>query len=109
MLGARQDDDAETTEAARARAFVPRRDRPRARQGTPRERAAARAGSAAAAARSLSLERKVAQLFLVGFEGTDLNAEVFERLRRLDLGGIVIGAETTRAPTCSGSWPGRRG
>ena len=48
---------------------------------------------AVAAARTLSLERKVAQLFLVGFKGTDLNAEVFERLRRDDLGGIVIGAD----------------
>ena len=43
-------------------------------------------------ARTLSLERKVAQLFLVGFEGTDLNAEVFRRLRRLDLGGILLSA-----------------
>jgi beta-N-acetylhexosaminidase len=41
-------------------------------------------------ARGLSLERKVAQLFLLGFRGTDLNAEIFRRLRRLDLGGIVI-------------------
>ena len=49
--------------------------------------------SASDAVRSLSLERKVAQLFLVGFEGTDLNAEIFQRLRRLDLGGIVIGAQ----------------
>ena len=43
-------------------------------------------------ARTLSLERKVAQLFLVGFEGTDLNAEIFRRLRRLDLGGILLSA-----------------
>jgi beta-N-acetylhexosaminidase len=38
----------------------------------------------------LPLERKVAQLFLLGFRGTDLNAEIYRRLRRLDLGGIVI-------------------
>ena len=42
-------------------------------------------------ARRLPLERKVAQVFLWGFTGTDLNAGVFGRLRRLDLGGIVIG------------------
>jgi beta-N-acetylhexosaminidase len=40
--------------------------------------------------RRLPLERKVAQLFLVGFKGQRLTAPVFERLRRLDLGGIVI-------------------
>jgi beta-N-acetylhexosaminidase len=42
-------------------------------------------------ARRLPLERKVAQLFLVGFKGTDLTAGVFQQLRRLDLGGIVVG------------------
>ena len=41
----------------------------------------------------MSVERKVAQLFLFGFEGTDLNAEIFERLRRQDLGGLVIGRD----------------
>jgi beta-N-acetylhexosaminidase len=41
-------------------------------------------------ARRLSTERKVAQLFLLGFRGTDSTAEIFGRLRRLDLGGIVI-------------------
>jgi beta-N-acetylhexosaminidase len=46
--------------------------------------------SVAALARRLPLERKVAQLFLVGFEGTDLTAEIYSRLRRLDLGGIVL-------------------
>jgi beta-N-acetylhexosaminidase len=48
--------------------------------------------SVADLARRLPLERKVAQLFLVGFEGTDLTAEIYGRLRRLDLGGIVLGA-----------------
>ena len=46
----------------------------------------------AAVARRLSTERKVAQLFLFGFRGTDPTAEIFGRLRRLDLGGIVIGS-----------------
>ena len=41
-------------------------------------------------ARRLPLERKVAQLFLLGFQGQDLTADVFRQLRRLDLGGIVI-------------------
>ena len=37
--------------------------------------------SVADLARRLPLERKVAQLFLVGFRGTDLAAEIFRRLR----------------------------
>jgi beta-N-acetylhexosaminidase len=43
--------------------------------------------------RRLPLERKVAQLFLVGFEGTDAGAEIFRRLQRLDLGGLVLARE----------------
>ncbi|MGH2802732.1 MAG: glycoside hydrolase family 3 N-terminal domain-containing protein, partial [Thermoleophilaceae bacterium] len=46
--------------------------------------------SVADLARRLPLERQVAQLFLFGFRGTDLTADVFGRLRRLDLGGIVL-------------------
>jgi beta-N-acetylhexosaminidase len=38
----------------------------------------------------LPLERKVAQLFLVGFTGTDTGAPVFGDLGRLDLGGLVF-------------------
>jgi beta-N-acetylhexosaminidase len=41
----------------------------------------------------LSTERKVAQLFLLGFRGQDLTAPIFRRLRELDLGGIVIDAQ----------------
>jgi beta-N-acetylhexosaminidase len=38
----------------------------------------------------LPLERKVAQLFLLGFEGQDLTAPIFEQLRRQDIGGLVF-------------------
>ncbi len=41
-------------------------------------------------ARRLPLERKVAQLFVLGFEGQDLTAPIFEQMRRQDLGGIVF-------------------
>jgi beta-N-acetylhexosaminidase len=44
----------------------------------------------AAVARRMSTERKVAQLFLFGFRGTDSSADIFGRLRRLDLGGIAL-------------------
>ena len=66
-----------------------------------RERASAppagdRAGNAgagravAALVRELALERKVAQLFLLGFRGRDATAPIFGRLRAHDLGGIVV-------------------
>jgi beta-N-acetylhexosaminidase len=48
--------------------------------------------SVADLARRLPVERKVAQLFLFGFRGTDATAEIFGRLRRLDIGGIVLAA-----------------
>lgn len=38
----------------------------------------------------MTVERKVAQLFLLGFDGQDLTAPIFERLRTLDAGGIVV-------------------
>lgn len=40
--------------------------------------------------RQLPLERKVAQLFVWGFEGQDLTDPIYERLRALDLGGILV-------------------
>jgi beta-N-acetylhexosaminidase len=46
--------------------------------------------SVADLARRLPLERQVAQLFLFGFQGTDLTAEIYRRLRNQDLGGIVL-------------------
>jgi beta-N-acetylhexosaminidase len=41
-------------------------------------------------ARRLPLERKVAQLFLLGFEGQDLTAPIYRQMRRQDIGGIVF-------------------
>jgi beta-N-acetylhexosaminidase len=49
--------------------------------------------SVADLARRLPTERKVAQLFVVGFSGTDTSADIFGRLERLDLGGVVLAAE----------------
>jgi beta-N-acetylhexosaminidase len=48
--------------------------------------------SVADLARRLPVERKVAQLFALGFRGTDVTADIFGRLRRQDLGGIVLAA-----------------
>jgi beta-N-acetylhexosaminidase len=63
-------------------------------------------GSVADLARRLPVERKVAQLFLFGFRGTDLNAEIFGRLRRLDVGGIVITGQNYTDVTQLGSLAG---
>jgi beta-N-acetylhexosaminidase len=49
-------------------------------------------------AKRLPLERKVAQLFLFGFRGTDLTAPIFSQLRRLDLGGIVLDRSNYTGP-----------
>ena len=46
--------------------------------------------SVADLARRLPVERKVAQLFLLGFRGTDVTADIFGRLRRQDIGGIML-------------------
>ena len=55
--------------------------------------------SVAELARRLPTERKVAQLFLVGFQGADLTSPVFRQLRRLDLGGLVVGGGNYTDPT----------
>ncbi|MEX2194127.1 MAG: glycoside hydrolase family 3 N-terminal domain-containing protein [Thermoleophilaceae bacterium] len=49
-------------------------------------------------ARRLPLERKVAQLFVWGFEGQDLTDPIYERLRALDLGGILIRSRNYLGP-----------
>ena len=67
-------------------------------------RAAARSApnvprSVADLARRLPLERQVAQLFLFGFQGTDLTAEIYRRLRNQDLGGIVLAGQNYTGDT----------
>ena len=62
-------------------------------QGQQRSKGPAFPRSVADLAKRLPLERKVAQLFLFGFRGTDPTAEIFGRLRRLDLGGIVVASQ----------------
>jgi beta-N-acetylhexosaminidase len=62
--------------------------------------------SVADLARRLPVERKVAQLFLFGFHGTDLTSEIFGRLRRRDLGGIFIAGPNYTDATQLGSLAG---
>jgi beta-N-acetylhexosaminidase len=49
-------------------------------------------------ARRLPLQRKVAQLFLLGFTGSGTRASVFGDLARLDYGGLVIRAQNYAGP-----------
>ena len=65
--------------------------------------------SVAELAERLPTDRKVAQLFLVGFQGTDLNAAIYRQLRRLDLGGIVIGSQNYTDPQQLASLAGEAG
>jgi beta-N-acetylhexosaminidase len=53
-------------------------------------------------ARRLPVDRKVAQLFLLGFTGTDLTADIYEQLQRLDYGGILIAAANYTDPVLLG-------
>jgi beta-N-acetylhexosaminidase len=62
--------------------------------------------SVADLARRLPLERKVAQVFLFGFRGTDLTSEIFVRLRGLDLGGIVLSSQNYLDATQLGALAG---
>jgi len=57
----------------------------------------------------LPRQRKVAQLFLLGFQGRDLGAAVFRQLRRLDLGGVVVGRPNYTDPQQLGSLAGEAG
>lgn len=47
-------------------------------------------GVAAKRLDSMPLEQKVAQVFLLGFDGEDLTSPIFARLRRRGFGGIVV-------------------
>ena len=46
----------------------------------------------------LPLDRKVAQLFLFGFEGQALDGPIFRQLRQLDVGGMVVAAANYTDP-----------
>jgi len=64
--------------------LIPRGETPAKRHVRPA------ADSVTRLAREMPLERKVAQLFLFGFQGQDLTAPIYERLRELDIGGVVV-------------------
>jgi beta-N-acetylhexosaminidase len=50
-------------------------------------------------AQRLPLERKVAQLFIFGFEGKDSSAPVFGDLAKLDMGGLSITSDNYSDPS----------
>jgi len=49
-------------------------------------------------ARRLPLERKIAQLFIFGFDGKDSSAPIFGDLARLDIGGLAITSDNYSDP-----------
>lgn len=77
------------------------------RRGRPASRSVPR--SVAELVARLPLERKVAQLFLLGFRGQDLNSAIFRQFRRLDLGGMVIDAVNYTNPQQLASMAGEAG
>jgi beta-N-acetylhexosaminidase len=104
VLGAGQTDEADTaplSEPGRAKpresvSFLARIVPPAAPAAAERDPAVPR--SIMERARQLPLERQAAQLFVFGFEGTDAGADIFPRLRRLDVGGILIGPRNYADP-----------
>jgi beta-N-acetylhexosaminidase len=56
------------------------------------------ARSVADLARRLPLERKVAELFIFGFDGKDSSAPIFGDLARLDIGGLAITSDNYSDP-----------
>lgn len=82
---------------------------PPAERRRPATRGPAFPRSVADLARRLPLERKVAQLFLLGFRGTDLTSEIFGRLGRLDLGGLVLASPNYVDPTQLAALAGEAG
>ena len=48
--------------------------------------------------RRLPLDRAVAQLFLLGFNGKDSSAPIFQELQRLDIGGLVVDGRNYDSP-----------
>lgn len=90
---------------------APMRERPAAgASGERPTRAAApvrASGSVRSLARSLSLEARVAQLFLVGFEGTDGAAPIFASMQQRGWGAIVLGPENVLWPEAVGALAGQ--
>jgi beta-N-acetylhexosaminidase len=95
VLGARESDESDPGPLPQAG-----RDEPKARVSflariVPPPAAGGEGGTPARGARGplarLPVERKVAQLFALGFEGTDASADIVGQLRRLDLGAVVLG------------------
>ncbi|HYP48314.1 MAG TPA: glycoside hydrolase family 3 N-terminal domain-containing protein, partial [Thermoleophilaceae bacterium] len=80
----------------------PARERPQQARPAP-------APGSSARVRGLPLERRVAQLFLLGFSGQDLNAEIFRRLGLLDIGGIVIDSPNYTDPAQLAQMAGEAG
>ncbi len=85
-----------------ARTATEKRDERKGRPPTP-------GAQVAAIAERMPVEDRVAQLFLFGFQGQDLTAPIFERLRGQALGGIAIDAHNYTAADQLASLAGEAG
>jgi beta-N-acetylhexosaminidase len=89
-LGLGADDDPANRGVATVRDAPASRDSETA-GGDERRAGGANAGARVRAlAKRMPIEDRVAQLFLLGFEGQDLTAPIFEQLRERGLGGIAV-------------------
>lgn len=67
-------------------------------RGERRARGANAGAQVRALAARMPIEDRVAQLFLLGFQGQDLTAPIFERLRERGLGGVAFDAQNYLSP-----------
>jgi beta-N-acetylhexosaminidase len=89
-LGLGADDEPANRGVATVRDAPDRRGSETAARGERRADGASAGAQVRALAKRMSIEDRVAQLFLFGFEGQDLTAPIFERLRERGLGGIAV-------------------
>jgi beta-N-acetylhexosaminidase len=89
-LGLGADEEPRSVGVATVRDAPSPKDSERSRR---RARGTGPSAEVAALAERMTLEDRVAQLFLLGFQGQDLTAPIFEQLRRRGLGGIAIDAQ----------------
>ena len=73
--------------------FLARIVPPPAARPEPRAQVGALPAGVIELTRRLPVERKVAQLFAFGFEGTDASADIVDRLRGLGAGAVVVGPD----------------
>jgi beta-N-acetylhexosaminidase len=94
----REDDPALETLFEPGDEQLPTRPSVLARYIPPAARSGPTPGPVVRLADRLSLEDKVAQLFIFGFEGTDATSPVLQKLARMNVGGLVFRESNYQSP-----------